>query len=109
MVVISNEVGVVVGEGIEASGEEKGDEPGLEGVEEASKVPEDGNRVVEVRKVVGEGVEGEGVGIDGVLDKCVSKLTIGDKIRRRVLMLWGNEHTHNHSFRRVNGSVARVT
>ena len=69
VVVISNEVGVAVGEGIEAFGEEKGGDLGLEGVEEASKVLEDGNRVVEVQKVAWEVVEGEAVGIDGVLDK----------------------------------------
>jgi hypothetical protein len=48
----------------------------LEGVEEASKVPEDGNRVAEVQKVVWEEVEGEGVGIDGVLENSVSNLAI---------------------------------
>jgi len=69
VVVISNGVEVVVGEGIAAFGEEKGDDRGLEGAEEASKVLEDGNRVAEVQKVVWEGVEGEGVGIDGVLKK----------------------------------------
>jgi hypothetical protein len=78
VVVISNEVGVVVGEAIEAFGEEKGGDLGLglEGVEEASMVPEDGNRVAEVQKVVWEEVEGEGVGIDGVLDNSVSNLAI---------------------------------
>jgi hypothetical protein len=74
---ISNGVGVV-GEEIEAFGEERGGDLGLEDVEEASKVPEDGNRVAEVQKVVWEEVEGEGVGIDGVLKRSVSNLTIGN-------------------------------
>lgn len=72
VVVISNEVGVVVGEGIEAFWGEKGGDLGLEGVEEVSTVLEDGNRVAEVQKVVWEEVEGEEVASDGVLDKSMS-------------------------------------
>ena len=68
VVVISN--GVWVGaEGIEAFGEEKDGDLDLEGVEEVSKVLEDGNRVAEVQKVVWVVVEGGEVGIDGVLEK----------------------------------------
>jgi len=68
----------VAGEEIEAFGEEKGGDMGLEGVEEASRVLADGIRVAGVQTVVWEGVEGEGVGIDGVLEKSVSNLAIGN-------------------------------
>jgi len=110
VVVISNEVGVVVGEGIEAFGEEKGGDLGLEGVEEASMVLEAGNRVVEVQKVVWGEVEEEGAGIDGALDKLVSILVIRSTektLRGRALMHWG--YDHNHVVRRANRADALVT
>jgi hypothetical protein len=72
-VVFSNGVGVVE-EGIEVFGEEKGGDLGLEGVEEVSKVLEDGNQVVEVQKAAGVVAEGEGAAIDVVLEESVGKL-----------------------------------
>ena len=59
----------MVKEGIEAFWEEKGGDLGLEGVEEASKVLEDGNQVAEVQKEAWAAVGGGGVGIDGVLER----------------------------------------
>ena len=76
--VTSNGVGVVGEEGIEAFVEEKGGDLDLEGVEEVSKVLEDGSQVVGARKAVWVVAVGEGVAIDGVLVKPVGNLARGN-------------------------------